>query len=461
MRTTTGISLLLAGSLIATQAEAQVGHVAPTEPAAAHDVDGLMARFIRALNDESIRFLTPFLASDAVLVGSGGEVLSGRESILQDFFRPVVARIRGLRPGFSRTFGDDRIATVVTTYTARLAPATEPGHGVFTTTWRRQPDDSWLIVAGTFELPRYDAPLSEQPIRSGSFHSDGVRLHYVDFGGDGVPLVFVHSGDRTGYTFMEFAPRFTDRNRVLAISQRGAGLSGGDPANVVSRAILARDIITMLDSLALERAVVAGQWEDLLIHLAAEYPDRMAGLVFLESHGPSEPAESLQEQDPIGVLQMLELNRAAFWGGVPERPQPEMRHGSRIDVPALSFVTEAAWPDDMWDEILGLAGFAERSAALFPDPRIRAYFQQLATDEAMQEQGRVFWRDIVSPSLRAHRDAVERAFGDRLRLVPVEPRAIGYGYRDTPEVIAPHIRRFLDEVRAREEAITGAAKGTP
>jgi pimeloyl-ACP methyl ester carboxylesterase len=412
-----------------------------------------MARLVRALNDESVRFLEPLYAEDATLTLTDGAVFRGREAIMRDYFRGNVARIRGLVPTSSVVSEDERGVRVVTGYTARIAPATTATEGSFSTTWARQPEGGWLIVHGTFDVPRYTGSAAAGPIRSGMFDSGGVQLHYVDFGGEGVPIIFVHSGDRTGYTFMEFAPRFSDRHRVLAISQRGAGLSGGGPAHGAATGILAGDVVALLDALEIDRAVIAGQWANLLIRLAEEYPHRLAGLVFLESHATGDPDEEVAAQDPIGVLRMLRLNRAALWGTDPDGPDAGqldlsryMQVGARLEVPALSFVTEAASPDDDWEQILGLARLAENSTALFPDPHVRAYFQRLAVDVEMQHQGRVFWNDIVAPAQHAREQALERAFGDRLRVIRVEPRAVGYGYRDTPDAIHPYIRHWLDEL---------------
>jgi imidazolonepropionase-like amidohydrolase/pimeloyl-ACP methyl ester carboxylesterase len=424
-------------------------------PANEHEVEAHMARLVRALNDEAVRFLEPLFAEDATLTLTDGEVFRGREAIMRDYFRGNVARIRGLVPTSSVVSEDERGVRVVTGYTARIAPATAATEGSFSTTWARQPGGGWLIVDGTFDVPRYTGSAAAGRIRSGMFDSDGVQLHYVDFGGEGVPILFVHSGDRTGYTFMEFAPRFSNGHRVLAISQRGAGLSGGGPAHGAATGILAGDVVALLDALEIESAVIAGQWANLLIRLAEEYPHRVAGLVFLESHAVGEPDDEVAAQDPIGVLRMLRLNRAALWGTDPDEPDAAQldlsryrQAGARIEVPALSFVTEAASPDDDWEQVLALARLAETSTALFPDADVRAYFQRLAVDVDMQHQGRVFWNDIVAPAQHAREQALERAFGDRLRVVQVEPRAVGYGYRVAPDAIDSHIRQWLDELRA-------------
>jgi pimeloyl-ACP methyl ester carboxylesterase len=58
----------------------------------------------------------------------------------------------------------------------------------------------------------------------------GLRIHYVDWGGEGKPpLVMVHGLDRVARTFDHLATRFTSKYRVIAIDMRGHGDSGWDP----------------------------------------------------------------------------------------------------------------------------------------------------------------------------------------------------------------------------------------
>jgi len=59
---------------------------------------------------------------------------------------------------------------------------------------------------------------------------NGLRMHYVDWGGEGKPpLVMVHGLDRNARTFDHLATRFTSKYRVIAIDMRGHGDSGWDP----------------------------------------------------------------------------------------------------------------------------------------------------------------------------------------------------------------------------------------
>ena len=53
----------------------------------------------------------------------------------------------------------------------------------------------------------------------------GVRFHYLDWGGDGEPLLMLAGLGCTAHVFAELAPHLTDRHRVLALTRRGHGLT--------------------------------------------------------------------------------------------------------------------------------------------------------------------------------------------------------------------------------------------
>jgi hypothetical protein len=118
--------------------------------------------------------------------------------------------------------------TWIGAFRARFAPAADTVEAQLSNTWVRQPDGRWLIAASTLDLPARGEGTGDGPIRSRFFHSEGLRLHALDFGGEGVPIVFMPNRDRTAHTFIDFAPRITDRARVLAVTSRGSGQSEGE-----------------------------------------------------------------------------------------------------------------------------------------------------------------------------------------------------------------------------------------
>lgn len=111
----------------------------------------------------------------------------------------------------------------------------------------------------------------------------GVKLHYLDFGGSGPPLVFLAGLGNTAHAFDDFAPAFTDRFHVFAITRRGFGESdhpeeGYDPPR------LAADIKAVLDSLKLTRVSFIGHSiaGEEMTRFAVTYPARIDKLVFLD-----------------------------------------------------------------------------------------------------------------------------------------------------------------------------------
>ncbi len=57
------------------------------------------------------------------------------------------------------------------------------------------------------------------------FDSDGIRLHYIDYGGEGPPLVLLAGLGGTAQLFRGLAPRLAGRFRVTALTRRGHGRS--------------------------------------------------------------------------------------------------------------------------------------------------------------------------------------------------------------------------------------------
>lgn len=93
---------------------------------------------------------------------------------------------------------------------------------------------------------------------------------------------------------------------------------------------------------------------------------------------------------------------------------------------------------------------SESGADWITDPEARAFFELLAEDEELEEQVRASWEDIVIPAVRANEEAFRRAFGDDLRVVELSlPFVTGYEDMNAPELIEPHIRQFLAEIRQR------------
>ncbi|HLL82120.1 MAG TPA: alpha/beta hydrolase [Longimicrobium sp.] len=115
--------------------------------------------------------------------------------------------------------------------------------------------------------------------------ADGTRVEYLDWGGRGEVLVFVAGLGNTAHVFDTFAPRFTGRYRVIGVTRRGFG--GSDrPAQGYEPAVLATDIVAVLDSLGVRRATLIGHsiGGGEITAVAAAHPGRVRRLVYLDSY---------------------------------------------------------------------------------------------------------------------------------------------------------------------------------
>src|SRR5215467_14555504 len=113
-----------------------------------------------------------------------------------------------------------------------------------------------------------------------------VRLHAV-IGGSGPPLLLIHGWPETWYAWRMVMPALVDDFEVVAVDQRGIGLSD-KPGDGYDVGTLAGDIVGLMDSLGHQRFAVYGTDTGMPIAyaVAADHPDRVARLVVSEAPLP-------------------------------------------------------------------------------------------------------------------------------------------------------------------------------
>jgi pimeloyl-ACP methyl ester carboxylesterase len=113
---------------------------------------------------------------------------------------------------------------------------------------------------------------------------DGVRLHYVDWGGEGPAIILLSGLGDSARTFDDLAPRLAHGHHVYAFTRRGYGLSDHSQTDY-SNAALIGDIVGMMDALSISRASFVGHSiaGGELSAMGAKHPDRVARLVYLDS----------------------------------------------------------------------------------------------------------------------------------------------------------------------------------
>jgi len=127
---------------------------------------------------------------------------------------------------------------------------------------------------------------------------NGVRLHYLDWGGAGEPLLFLPGNGEPASALKWFAQRFYPWFRPLALTRRGMGKSD-IPDGPYTIDQLVQDIHGFLDAIHIQRVSLVGHSlggaEATLF--AAEYPDRVRKLVSLDFLFGEELHELIKE-DP-------------------------------------------------------------------------------------------------------------------------------------------------------------------
>src|SRR3954462_15294361 len=151
-----------------------------------------------------------------------------------------------------------------------------------------------------------------------------LRLHAV-IGGDGPPLLLVHGWPETWYAWRLLMPALARDFEVIAVDQRGMGLSD-KPQSGYDTGTLAGDLVALMDALGHERFAVVGHDTGYFISyaLAADHPDRDARLVLaaLAAYPQDRPPRLVLAEvpGPLGVVPSPPLS------GLPEPINNKLWH---------------------------------------------------------------------------------------------------------------------------------------
>jgi pimeloyl-ACP methyl ester carboxylesterase len=124
----------------------------------------------------------------------------------------------------------------------------------------------------------------KSPHKSEFITVNGVRLHYLDWGGQGETMLFLHGIGDTPHIYDVFAPKFTNQFRVLGLARRGHGESE-IPDSGYDTATRVEDIRQFLDALNVRRATLVGHSAagNELSLFAITHPERATKLVYLDA----------------------------------------------------------------------------------------------------------------------------------------------------------------------------------
>lgn len=293
---------------------------------------------------------------------------------------------------------------------------------------------------------------------------NGIRLHYLDWGGEGPALVFLTGMGSSAYIYNSFAPRFTDRFRVLALTRRGHGDSdypetGYDPDTLVA------DIRQFMDALHIKKVVLAGH--SLagveLTHFAATHPERVEKLIYLDALDDRRREAAVHAQNPLNKIQIKREQSApprtfeeyiaivkrdvpefaAIWNDVWEE---EFRHSVRVNEDGV-YVDKM--PDSVGEQL------ARHLIADYAPPKVetiipRLYFfgqrKRILTDNYTEEQKAAyekFYQEVMQPYFNSVVAEIQARFPNAK--IVVIPNGHHYCFIAQEDQVHDEMRKFLLE----------------
>lgn len=200
----------------------------------------------------------------------------------------------------------------------------------------------------------------------------GVKLWYLDTGGNGVPIVLLHANTGTSSNWTKQIDAFASAGyRVIAFDRRGWGKSIADPSSGPQPGSIAGDLDALVTSLKLDRffllGVAGGGFAAL--DYAAWHQDHLRGLIIGASTGsfsekvltdfthriaipgldklPGQYIElglSYRGADPEGTARWTDIEEHARQPGAPSqalRTPNTFAKVETIDTPTLVLVADA------------------------------------------------------------------------------------------------------------------------
>jgi N-formylmaleamate deformylase len=155
--------------------------------------------------------------------------------------------------------------------------------------------------------------------RSGEARANGIRQHYLDYGGDG-PALLIVPGITMPAACVEFlALPLSERHRVISVDPRGRGLSE-QPSSGYALTDYAGDLAALIDALGLDRPIALGHsmGARIVAALAAYHPDA-AGAVILADPPLTGPG---RDPYPVPIDPYVDSLRKAKRGATADDMRP-------------------------------------------------------------------------------------------------------------------------------------------
>lgn len=278
----------------------------------------------------------------------------------------------------------------------------------------------------------------------------GVRLHLLDWGGEGLPAVFFPGIGQSAHLFRDLVPALGPGFRAVAVTPRGHGESD-TPESGYTLARMAAESAAVMDSLSIARAAVVAHslGGAVATRLAADAPERVSHVVYLDSLADYAELGRVQARSPArpppapvaGADAAARAWHRAYvyrtWNGATEadwlaRPSAAVR-AHRQELLADLVDDAARHPPP-------LAALRVPVLALMARETVESYFPWLAAGDPRLSAAEAYLREVRAPWRRAAADRLLREVPHaRVGHIPGNH----YFFLTAPERTAAEIRAFL------------------
>lgn len=282
--------------------------------------------------------------------------------------------------------------------------------------------------------------------------SRGIRLQYMDFGGEGLPIIFLqdfHDYFYEGSESPSFYASFTVNHRVFAPYARGWGESDntGWGYDVTTQS---EDILGFMDALGIRRAVLAGRTggDHDITWIAEHHPERVAGLIYYDNlrifpdlRDPM--VRSFVEMTwytcHMGEKSVARLGPRSAW-----RPHFLYDESATINIPAIRFFAPEFHQNSRELSVLSrIEQWGSEAASGCADQATLDEYEALSKDK---DRLAALRKALIKADLTSESNpAMERAFGNYMTTIVLKKEE-----EYSPEFQIPHIENFLEKVRTIE-----------
>ena len=294
------------------------------------------------------------------------------------------------------------------------------------------------------------------PHKSGFVTANGIRLHYLDWGGSAPALILIHGYGDNPHVFDDLAPAFTDRFRVVAYARRGHGRS--DAKGPYDTATLTEDLRGLMDGLGIAKAHLAG-WSmggNEITAMAGTHPERVDRIVYLEgAYDWADPASvaalkifPIDMTPPASAMRSLDAYRAhqrtVWFPGVGDASRFEAYIRDLVDIQPDGTVRSAT-SDSVAQALLTTLLTDRRDYTKVRSPALAIYaetFLDVRNVDAAQRAKNLAWEQKHMVAFRAA--SVERARRElpNVEIVNVPGTHLDFLYTSRDQVVVA-MRRFL------------------